>query len=69
MIRKVIVRIRLISNNNTLFEKRAIMDPIENICCLSGPAVRCMLIGAVLKLSGVGGIRHQRTETRNKGDI
>jgi hypothetical protein len=58
MIRKVIVRIRLISNNNTLFEKRAIMEPIENICYRSGPAGLCVLIGTVLKLSGVGAIRH-----------
>jgi hypothetical protein len=58
MIREVIVRERPISSDHTLFEKRAIMEPIKNIRCLSGPAGLCVLIGTVLKLSGVGGIRH-----------
>jgi hypothetical protein len=58
MIREVIVRVRLVSNNNTLSKKRAIMEPIENIRCRSRPAGLCVLIGTVLELSGVGAIRH-----------
>jgi hypothetical protein len=58
MIRKVIVRVRLLSNNNTLSKKRAIMEPIENIRSSSRPAGLCVLIGTVLEMSGVGVIRH-----------
>ncbi len=58
MIREVIVRVRPVSNNNTLSKKRAIIVPIENICYRSRPAVLCMLIGMVLEMSGVGVIRH-----------
>ena len=58
MIQEVIVREGPISSDHTLFEKRAIMEPIEDICCHSGLAGLCMLIGTVLKLSGVGAIRH-----------
>jgi hypothetical protein len=58
MIRKVIVRVRPVTNNNTLSKKRAIMKPIENIRCCPRPAGLCMLIGTVLELSGVGAIRH-----------
>jgi hypothetical protein len=58
MIRKVIVRVRPVTNNNTLSKKRAIMKPIENIRCCPRPATLCMLIGTVLELSGVGAIRH-----------
>jgi hypothetical protein len=58
MIREVIVRVRPVTNNNTLSKKRAIMEPIENIRYRSGPAGLCVLIGTVLELSGVGAIRH-----------
>jgi hypothetical protein len=58
MIREVIVRVLLVSNNNTLRKKQAIMEPIENICCRSRPAGLCVLISTVLKMSGVGAIRH-----------
>jgi hypothetical protein len=58
MIREVIVRVRPVSNNNTLSKKRAIMEPIENIRYRSRPAVLCMFIGTVLEMSGVGAIRH-----------
>jgi hypothetical protein len=56
MIREVIVRVLPVSNNNTLRKKRAIMEPIENICCRSRPAGLCVLIGMVLEMSGVGAI-------------
>ena len=58
MIREVIVRERLISSNHTLFEKRAIMEPIKDIHCHSGLVGLCVLIGTVLKLSGVDAIQH-----------
>ena len=58
IIGEVIVRVSLVSNNNTLFKKRTIMEPIENIRYRSGPAVLCVLIGMVLEMSGVGAIRH-----------
>jgi hypothetical protein len=60
MIRGVIVRVRLVSNKNTLSKKRAIMEPIENIVILPGLRVTslCVLIGTVLEMSGVGAIRH-----------
>ncbi len=58
MIREVIVRVRPVTNNNTLSKKRAIMEPIENIHYRSRPAGLCVLIGTVLELSGVGAIRH-----------
>jgi hypothetical protein len=60
MIRGVIVRVRLVSNKNTLFKKRAIMEPIEKIVILPGLRVTglCVLIGTVLEMSGVGAIRH-----------
>ncbi len=58
MIRKVIVRVHLVSNNNTLSKKRAIMAPIENIHYCSRLAVLCMLISTVLEMSGVGVIQH-----------
>jgi len=47
------------------------MEPIKNICCHSGGAHAglCMFIGMVLEVSGVGAIRYQRTETRDKGHI
>jgi hypothetical protein len=56
MIREVIVRVRPVSNNNTLSKKRAIMNPIENIRYRSRPAGLCVLIGTVLEMSGVGAI-------------
>ena len=58
IIREVIVRVSLVSNNNMLSKKRMIMEPIENIRCRSGPAVLCVLIGMVLEMSGIGAIRH-----------
>ena len=54
MIREVIVSVHLVSNNNTLSKKRAIMEPIKDIRCRSGPAGLCVFIGTVLELSGVG---------------
>ena len=48
MIREVIVRVCLVSNNNTLFKKGAIMEPIENIRCRSRPAGLWVLISTVL---------------------
>jgi len=56
MIREVIVRVRLVFNNNPLSKKLAIMEPVENIHCRSRPAVLCVLIGTVLEMSGVGAI-------------
>lgn len=56
MIREIIVSVRLVSNNNALSKKRAIMKPIENIRYRSGLAGLCVLIGTVLELSGVGAV-------------
>ena len=53
---EVIVRVHLISDNNTLFKKQAIMEPIENIRCRSRPVGLWVLIGTILKVSGVGAI-------------
>jgi hypothetical protein len=58
MIREVIVRVRLVSDNNTLFKKRTIMEPIEDIRCRSRSAGLWVLIGTVLEMSGVGAVRH-----------
>lgn len=45
------------------------MEPIENIRRRPGHGGLCMFIGPVLETSGVGPIRHERTETRDKGHI
>ena len=58
MIQEVIVRVCLVSNNNMLSKKRAIMVPIENIHYCSRPVVLCVLISTVLEMSGVGVIQH-----------
>ena len=56
MIREVIVGVRLVSNNNTLFKQRVIMESIKDICYRSRPAVLCVLIGMVLEMSGVSAV-------------
>ena len=68
-IREVIVRVCPVFNNNAVSKERAIMELIKNIHNRSGPQGLCVLIGKVLELSGVGAIRHYRTETRDKGHI
>jgi len=54
MIREVMVGQMLISNNNTLAKKHAIMKSVENIHCFSRYAGLCMFISTVLEMSGVG---------------
>jgi hypothetical protein len=56
IIQEVIVRICLVSNNNRLSKKRAIMEPIENIRYCSRLAGLCVLIRMVLEMSGIGAI-------------
>jgi hypothetical protein len=56
IIQEVIVRICLVSNNNRLSKKRAIMKPIENIRYCSRLAGLCVLIRMVLEMSGIGAI-------------
>ena len=56
-------------NNNMLSEEFKIMEPIENICCPPGYAGPLVFISTVQETSGVGAIRPQCTETRDKGHI
>ena len=56
MIREVMVGQMLVSNDNMLAKKHAIMKYIKNICCFSRYAGLCMFISMILETSGIGAI-------------
>jgi len=59
----------LVSSNNTLSKKRAIMKSVKDIHCHSISVGLGMFISMVLETSGIGTIQHECVETRDEGHI